>query len=114
MLSGRGFEVAAREEGSGLDKYDVAFFTASCDTPQTNKDYAKALKLDFPILSDPEKTVARAYGVVNDQRPVPFRHTFYIGKDGKLLFIDQAVKAASHGADVVKKLDELGIAKKKE
>ena len=71
-MGGRGFEVAARDEGSGLDKYDVAFFTASCDTLETNKDYAKALKLDFPILSDPEKTVARAYGAVNDQRPYPF------------------------------------------
>jgi peroxiredoxin Q/BCP len=90
----------------------VAIFTASCDTPETNKAYAEALKLDFPILSDPDKTAARAYGVVNDQRPLPMRHTFYIGKDGKLLFIDREVKASSHGADVVKKLDELGIAKK--
>ncbi len=95
-----------------MDKYDVAVLAASCDPPETNKDYAKALKLDFPILSDPEKNVARAYGVVNDQRPVPFRYTYYIGKDGKLLFIDQAVKPASAGADVAKKLDELGIAKK--
>ncbi len=70
------------------------------------------MKLDFPILSDPEKKVARSYGVVTDERPLPLRYTFYIGADGNLLYIDKEVKAATHGADVAKKLDELGVAKK--
>ena len=90
----------------------MAFFTASCDTPETNKRYAEALKLDFPILSDPQKKTARAYGVVTDERTVPFRYTFYIGADGKLMYIEKEVQAATHGADVVKKLEELGVAKK--
>ena len=50
--------------------------------------------------------------MVTDARPVPFRYTFYIGSDGKLLYIDKSVNAATHGADVVKKLKELGVAKK--
>lgn len=114
LLGGREFKVAKRGAGSGLDKYNVAVFMASCDDVETNKRYAEALKLDFPILSDPEKTVARAYGVVTDERPVPFRYTFYIGTDGKLLYIDKSVSAGTHGADVVKKLKELGVAKKAE
>ena len=109
MLGGNKVKVAPRPAGSGLNKYNVAVFTASCDTPETNKKYAKALRLDYPILSDPKKTVARAFSVVNDKRPVPFRHTFYIGKDGKVLYIDKSVNAAAHGADVAKKLNELGI-----
>jgi peroxiredoxin Q/BCP len=112
MLGGQEFKVAPRATGSGLDKYDVAVFTASCDTPETNRKYAEALRLDYPILSDPKKTAARAFGVVNNKRPVPFRHTFYIGKDGKVLYIDKSVKSASHGADVAAKLDELGIGKR--
>jgi peroxiredoxin Q/BCP len=35
--------------------------------------------------------------------------TFYIGKDGKILFVDKGVKARSHGDDVVAKLAELGV-----
>ena len=101
--------MAARDHGSGLDKFKVAVFTISCDPPKTNKDYAEALKLDFPILSDPDKQVAKAYGVVNEKRALPARHTFYIGDDGKLLFIDRSVKANRHGSDVAKKLTELGI-----
>jgi len=90
----------------------VAYFTASCDTAATNKKFAESLGLDYAILSNPEKDVAKAYGVVNSVRRLPFRWTFYIGKDGKILHIDRSVKAASHGADVAAKLKELGIAKK--
>ena len=38
-----------------------------------NTDFAKSLKVDYPILSDPGKKVARAYGVVTDKRAVDCR-----------------------------------------
>lgn len=57
--------------------------------------------------------MATAYGVVNSQRKFPFRYTVYIGKDGKVLFVDKQVQARSHGRDVAKKLEELGIEKAK-
>ncbi len=76
------------------------------------KKYAEALKLDYPILSDAGKKVATAYGVVTKDRAVPFRWTFYIGTDGKILHIDKAVSARTHGTDVAKKLAELGVKKK--
>ncbi len=63
-------------------------------------------------MSDPTKKVAEAYGVVNAERELPFRWTFYIGEDGKILYIDKGVKAAEHGKDVAAKLKELGVAKK--
>ncbi len=90
----------------------MAYFTASCDTAATNKKFAESLGLDYAILSDPEKNVAKAYGVITSGRNFPSRWTFYIGKDGKILHIDRNVKAASHGAAVAAKLKELGIAKK--
>jgi len=37
------------------------------------------------------------------------RWTFYIGKDGKILFIEKEVKPGAHGADVAAKLKELGV-----
>lgn len=68
--------------------------------------------MDYPILSDPAKKTARAYGVVTDKRPVPFRWTFYIGKDGKILKIDKKVRAGADGANCAKALKELGVEKK--
>jgi thioredoxin-dependent peroxiredoxin len=37
------------------------------------------------------------------------RWTFYIGKDGKILYIDKAVSPASHGQEVLARLKALGI-----
>ena len=103
-----------RENGKQIKAYDVAYFTASCDTPETNKRFAASLKLDYPILSDPTRAVARTYGVVDDTRTHPRRWTYYIGINGKILAIDKEVKAGSHGTEVVNKLAELKVDKKKE
>ena len=83
------------------------------DGEKGNKAFSESLGADYPILSDAGKDVAKAYGVVHDQRTVPERWTFYIGKDGKLLHIDKGVKTTSHGADIAAKLKELGVAEKK-
>ena len=94
--------------------FEAAYFTASCDTPEDNTKFAESLELDYPILSDPEGKVAKAYGVVDESRKFPRRWTFIIGTDGKILHVDKAVKAKTHGQDVAKLLDELGVPKRKE
>jgi thioredoxin-dependent peroxiredoxin len=99
--------------GSQLRKFNVAYFTASCDKPEKNRDFAKSVGADYPILSDPEGKVAAAYGVVDAMRKVPQRWTFYIGADGKILFIDKAVKTSTHAADVAAKLKELDVPARK-
>ena len=89
----------------------MAYFTASCDSVEKNTDFAKSLKLDYPILSDPSKETAEAYGVVHEGRAFPERWTFYIDAEGKIAFVDKKVKAGAHGGDIVKKLEELGVKK---
>ncbi len=83
------------------------------DDSDTNRKFAEHVEADYPILSDPEKTVATAYGVVTPERQFAQRWTFYIGPDGKILAIDKKVSPPTAGEDVVKKLDELGVKKKK-
>jgi len=87
----------------------VAYFTASVDSAETNKKFADSLELDYPILSDPGKEVAKAYGVITGDKAYASRWTFYIGKDGKILYIDRQVSPASHGKDVVERLKALGM-----
>ncbi len=91
----------------------MAYFAASVDTPDVNAEFAKSLELDFPILSDPAKGVATAYGVVGGERPFAQRWTFYIGTDGKILAIEKKIAVATAGRDVAAKLTELGVGKKK-
>jgi len=83
-------------------------FAASVDSPEANESFAQSLGLEYPILSDPSRDVARAYGVLS---PSGFasRWTFYIGADGRILTIDKQVHAAAHGSAVVARLNELGV-----
>jgi thioredoxin-dependent peroxiredoxin len=81
-------------------------FAASVDSAETNAKFAQSLGIDYPILSDPTKEVARAYGVL---APSGFasRWTFYIGADGRILDIDKKVSASTHGDDIAAKLADL-------
>jgi len=100
---------ALAEQGDEIRKYDVAYFTASVDEAEQNKKFAEELKLDYPILSDPNCETAKAYGIVPAERKTSSRVTFYIGKDGKILHVDDKVKTGTHGADITAKLKELGV-----
>ncbi len=90
-----------------MREFNVAYFTASCDDVETNTRFAKELQLDYPILSDPDGKVARAYGLIKGTGRFPSRTTIYIDKKGKIAYIDKNVKPGQHGADIVKKLQEL-------
>jgi peroxiredoxin Q/BCP len=84
----------------------------SVDDADTNKRFAEEHGADFPILSDPSKATANAYGTIPAGRAMASRWTFYIGPDGKIVFVDKAVKAADAGAGIVSKLTELGVKKR--
>lgn len=101
-----------KESSADLRKFDVAYFTASVDEPQLNTDFAKSLSLDFPILSDPTKKAAEAYGVVHGDRQVAERWTFYIGTDGKIKAVEKMVNTKEAGKQMAKELEDLGVPKK--
>ena len=57
----------------------------SADAVDRQATFADRHGLDFPLLSDPDRAVARSYGV---KRPGPLfskRTTFVIGQDGRIL-----------------------------
>ena len=101
--------------GAKIRAYDVAYFMASVDPvdgEKGNKAFAESEKADFPIIADPTKETATAYGVVHPERGFAQRWTFYIGKDGRVAAIDKAVKPATSAEDMIAKLEELKVAKK--
>ena len=92
----------------------------SVDTPEDNKAFAEKEHADFPMLSDPGKEVANAYGVLAqptaaNPNPPQFarRWTFYIGPDGKIVDIDKKVNPANSGADIAAHLKALNVPQKK-
>lgn len=86
----------------------MAYFAASVDEPEVNAEFAKSLGIDYPILSDPTKATARAYGVLGASG-FARRWTFFIGGDGRIVAIDTHVSARSHGRDVRARLKALGV-----
>jgi len=89
----------------------VAVYAASCDRPDVNTKFAQSLGLDYPILSDPTKETAKAYGVLSDDGYAD-RWTFIIGKDGTILDVMKDVSPRTHGKDLAAKLAELGVPKR--
>jgi hypothetical protein len=71
-----------------------------------NDKVAAEHKADFPLLSDPTKDTAKAYGVLNEQRGFANRWTFYIGKDGRIQAIDKEVgtRLATSAEDMAAKM----------
>ena len=99
-------------DGPKIKAFDVAYFTASVDKPEKNKEFAASVGADYPILSDHGGEVAREYGVTGAIQRWASRWTFYIGKDGKILDIDKDVHPSTSVDDIVAKLTALGIPKR--
>ena len=92
----------------------------SVDTLEDNKAFAEKEHADFPMLSDPGKQVANAYGVLAqptaaNPNPPQFarRWTFYIGPDGIIQEIDKTPGTQNAGQNVIAKLQALGVKEKK-
>lgn len=96
------------ENGDKIRQFDVTYFMASVDPLADNIDFAEKTEADFPLLSDEDKSVAKAYGVLG-MLGVAKRHTFYIGKDGRILEIDTQVRPETSAEDMVRNLGELGV-----
>ncbi len=83
---------------------------ASPDKPAAQKKFAEKYGLPFPLLSDPEKKTAEAYGVVKEKNMYGKkvmgieRSTFVIGPDGKIEEVYAKVKPEGHAEAVLAKL----------
>ncbi len=98
------------ENGHLIREFDASYFMASTDSVEQNTAFAGETGADFPLLSDPTKATASAYGVLVSG--VARRHTIYIGKDGTILKVDTRVRPASSAEDMAATLAELGVARR--
>ena len=113
MANTRGCTIECKsltEKGHLIREYNVSYFMASVDPLEDNQDFANKTGADFPMLSDPSKTTAKAYDVLNFVG-VASRVTFYISKQGKILYIDKDISPKTAAEDMAKRLAKLGIEK---
>jgi len=69
-------------------------FGISGDNTPSQSEFAKQLKLEFPLLSDfASRETMAAYGVLMSGRGVSNRATFVVDGDGKIVHIDEGSAA---------------------
>lgn len=87
----------------------VEIFGVSPDSVASHQKFIRKHQLPFPLLVDPDKAMANAYGVwveksfMGIKRMGVERSTFIIGADGKIKGILRKVKPALH-ADQLREL----------
>ena len=82
------------------------------DTVELNKKFVAKNNYNFVLLSDPSKEYAKHIGVLSDNGAYAKRWTYYIDPHGVVKYIDKRVSVRSHGGDVAKRMEELGVPKK--
>jgi peroxiredoxin Q/BCP len=115
MANTRGCTIECKsltEQGHLIREFDVSYVMASVDPLDDNRAFAEKTGADFPMLSDPTKSTAKAYQVLNLFK-VASRVTFYISKQGKIVKIDDDISPKSAAQDMANNLASLGVAKKK-
>ena len=95
------------ENGHLIREFDVNYYMASVDPLEDNAGFAAKEGADFPLLSDPTKATAQAYGVLNP-RGYANRHTFYIDASNTIVAIDRSVAPATSAEDMASTLAQLG------
>ncbi len=73
---------------------DAQVLAISTDFIVTLTHWSKEeLKASYPLLSDHERTTAKAYGVLIEQMGIANRATFLIDLDGKIAHIEEGNSA---------------------
>ncbi len=94
---------AFRNGYAKLQDLGITVFGCSVDSADAHRAFAKKYHLPFPLLLDPDKKIARAYGADNG---IPIlgldkRITYVIGEDGRIAAVYPEVDPATHANQII-------------
>ena len=97
---------AFRDGYAKLQNWGITVFGCSVDTADSHRAFVKRYGLPFPLLLDPDKKIAKAYGADNG---IPIlgldkRVTYVIGEDGRIAAVYPQVDPATHAAQIIQDL----------
>jgi peroxiredoxin Q/BCP len=97
-----------RDRIDDLARLDTVVIGISTDTLEKQEEFTKGSKLNFPLYADPDKKIAREYGVLNAERGVANRATFVIDKKGVLrkVYAAGTVNPKQHPEEVISYIKE--------
>jgi len=104
---------AFRDNQAALKKKDVVVLGVSGDSVASHDKFKAKYKLNFPLLSDPDKAVAKKYGawgekVLYGKKSVGMiRSTFVIDGEGVVRKVFPRVKVDGHAEKVLEAVSQL-------
>jgi peroxiredoxin Q/BCP len=96
-----------RDNYKPIQDKGAAVIGVSVDSVESHSKFSDKYGLPFAILSDRNKEVARAYGVLGVGGFLAKRVTFIINKEGKITQIFPKVDVKRHFEEVLKALEQL-------
>jgi len=95
-----------RDAKADLDAKGIKVYGVSTDTVELQKQFVDKESLNFPLIADPEKKVANAFGVPLSDKGFAARQTFLI-KDGKVVWHQEKASPATQAQDALAAVAEL-------
>jgi thioredoxin-dependent peroxiredoxin len=94
---------AFRDGYAKLQNWGITVFGCSVDGAEAHRAFAKKNRLPFPLLLDPDKKIAKAYGADNGIRILGLdkRVTYVIGEDGRIAAVYPQVDPATHASEII-------------
>src|SRR5271154_437902 len=97
---------AFRDGYTRLPNPGLAVLGCSVDSADAHKDFIKKNSLPFPLLLDPDKKIATAYGAANG---IPIlgldrRITYVIDENGKIIKVYPSVDPSTHATEILSDL----------
>ena len=98
-----------RDDLPALRALNVQILGISLDDTKSHAQFAEKFRLPFPLLSDTDGNVARAYGSLWSIGPLRLakRYTFVIDPEGRVAKIYRNVKPAAHSRELQQDVKEL-------
>lgn len=95
-----------RDQHPNFADLDTQILGVSVDGVESHQKFVEKYQLGFPLLSDAEKNVSRAYGVLNE-KGYDSRVTFVIDKEGIIRAVFPEVRVDGHWEEVKKAIESL-------
>jgi peroxiredoxin Q/BCP len=96
-----------RDTYPDYQSHNIVILGVSNDDAKSHQKFIRKHQLPFPLLCDPDGTVATLYGsyglkkFMGKEYMGVYRHTFAIAPDGKIEKIYRKVKPETHGAEIL-------------
>lgn len=102
-----------RDRIAEFQKKGVTVFGVSKDSVASHKKFADKFTLAFPLLSDPDATVIKAYGAWGEKSFLGktsmgiLRISYLIDSEGKIAKVYEKVKPDEHPSEILRDIEEL-------